>query len=465
MLALVAAILALAAAIRIASSRNELWLDEVWSLEMARQVASPVEIFTVAKHDNNHFLNTLWLYAVRGHDAPVVLRAHSIVAGVLTVLVAWLVARRWGRAAGILAAVFTACSYPMLLYASEARGYALAACLGLLAFLLLERYVEGRRPASAALFCAVSILGFLSHLTFLHVYVGLAAWSIDRWRRERPGSGEIGREVLACHAAPLLGLAALWWTSLRGRVVGGGTEPGVGGLDGVLDAASLLVGGPLHGIARAVCAVLALALTLRGLQVVARREGGFRGPAVFLAVAALASPAVLTPLLSPGFLFPRYFLVSASLAILLVAAALADAWERRGATRVAAASAAVLVVLGGAEPAAGLLRYGRGQYEEPLRLVAERGAPGPLAIAGDHELRVGFVLAHYAKRTLPGREVLYRNAPAGPPAGVAGFIAHSLDPDPTAPAAIRGEDGRAFHRIAIYRHAPLSGVTWLLYAP
>jgi len=90
-----AATLVLAAAARVAGSRNELWLDEVWSLEMARQVASPVEIFTVARHDNNHFLNTLWLYAFRGHDAPALLRAHSIAAGIASVLLAWIVARRW----------------------------------------------------------------------------------------------------------------------------------------------------------------------------------------------------------------------------------------------------------------------------------------------------------------------------------------------------------------------------------
>jgi hypothetical protein len=78
---------------------------------------------------------------------------------------------------------------------------------------------------------------------------------------------------------------------------------------------------------------------------------------------------------------------------------------------------------------------------------------------------VGFVLAHYAKEALPDREVLYRNAPAGPPAGVAAFVAHTLDPDPAAPASIRDEAGRPLELAGTYRHAPLSGVTWLLYLP
>lgn len=460
-----AATLVLAAALRIAGSRNELWLDEVWSLEMARQVQSPVEIFTVAKHDNNHFLNTLWLHAFRDHDAPTLLRAHSIVAGTAAVFLAWLVALRWGTAAGFLAAILTACSYPMLLYASEARGYALAVFFGLASFAILDKHVVRPRASTAILFGAVALLGILSHLTFLHVYLGLVAWSVDRWLREKPGLGAIAKEILSCHALPLAGCALLWWVSLRGRTVGGGAEPGTTSLGSVLDALSLLVGGPLHGMGRAICAVAGLGLALRGLQVVARRAGGFRGAAVFFATAALVSPAVLTPLVSPGFLFPRYFLVSASVAIVLVAVALSDVWERGGGLRVASLVAASLVVLGSALPTAELFRYGRGEYEEPLRLLASRSDTGPLTIAGDHELRVGFVLAHYARKVLPGREVLYRNAPSGPPAGADGFVAHSLAALASAPAAIRDERGEPFELLRTFRHAPLSGVTWFVYAP
>jgi hypothetical protein len=86
-------------------------------------------------------------------------------------------------------------------------------------------------------------------------------------------------------------------------------------------------------------------------------------------------------------------------------------------------------------------------------------------IAGDHELRVGFVLSHYARTVLPGREVDYHNAPSGPPAGVAGFIAHSLAPSPSAPAETRDPAGRSLTLLRAYRHAPLSGVSWLVYAP
>ena len=65
-----------ATALRVAVIDNDLWLDEVWSVQHAASVESPAEIFFSLHHDNNHHLNTLWLWLC-GPDAGPVHRGHG----------------------------------------------------------------------------------------------------------------------------------------------------------------------------------------------------------------------------------------------------------------------------------------------------------------------------------------------------------------------------------------------------
>ncbi|MEZ4653335.1 MAG: hypothetical protein R3E12_06970 [Candidatus Eisenbacteria bacterium] len=38
------------------------WLDEVWSYFWAREITSPLGVFTQIHHSNNHHLPTLWMF-------------------------------------------------------------------------------------------------------------------------------------------------------------------------------------------------------------------------------------------------------------------------------------------------------------------------------------------------------------------------------------------------------------------
>src|SRR6516165_5344836 len=62
--ALFVAIGALAMLPRLAAMQTEFWFDETWSWEFARTAASPLQVFVGADqhHDNNHKLNTLYLW-------------------------------------------------------------------------------------------------------------------------------------------------------------------------------------------------------------------------------------------------------------------------------------------------------------------------------------------------------------------------------------------------------------------
>jgi len=45
-------------------ARGDLWFDEIWSIKADESATWVVEIFTRFKHDNNHPLNTLYIYLV-----------------------------------------------------------------------------------------------------------------------------------------------------------------------------------------------------------------------------------------------------------------------------------------------------------------------------------------------------------------------------------------------------------------
>jgi hypothetical protein len=58
------AVIAVAALLYVLGARGELWFDEVLSIQWARNATTPAEIITLYRHDNNHPLNTLWLYSL-----------------------------------------------------------------------------------------------------------------------------------------------------------------------------------------------------------------------------------------------------------------------------------------------------------------------------------------------------------------------------------------------------------------
>src|SRR5471032_1187414 len=128
------------AALRLACLRNDLWLDEIWSLQLVGLAHSPLQILTRLRSENNHPLNSLWLYLV-GPGAPEwAYRLLSWATGSAAVGLAGLLARGQfkrmhpadpeggAEAAGLITVLLFGGSYLFILYSSEARGYAPALC-------------------------------------------------------------------------------------------------------------------------------------------------------------------------------------------------------------------------------------------------------------------------------------------------------------------------------------------------
>ena len=101
---------------------NELWLDKILTVNLAAQVTSPAQVFTRIHLENNHYLNTLWIYLPGPQAAWLAYRLPSLVAGVAAIVLAGFICRRHSNTCALLAMSLVGFSYVMVLFSGEARG-------------------------------------------------------------------------------------------------------------------------------------------------------------------------------------------------------------------------------------------------------------------------------------------------------------------------------------------------------
>jgi hypothetical protein len=462
-IAIVAACVAVGAALRVRGVLTDFWLDEVWSLFAAVDLASPIEILTRLHDDNNHPLNSLWMYGLGERQGWYVYRFPALVAGIATIAAAWLAARRTGAMAGVLAAVLVATSYPMVLYASEARGYAPMLLCGIVALVAAPAVTEARtsrrRAAAAATVVVASIGGMLSHLLFFHWYAGIAAASVVAGRRS-PDRRDSGL-VLATHGAVVVAAGLLWLVFARHLPAPRG--PVHAYLDVTIDAVSLAFGGPARaegGPAAAIAATVALGAIALAAAEIARslRE---RDPAwIAPAVACFLAPALTLLAMRPEVVFVRYFLVAIVGLYLLAARYLARLAVGGALARVTLAVLLAAFLAGQVRHLMRFHEHGRGGYVAAIRHVAAASGGASVTVSSDHAFRNGKLVEFYAAR-VPGARVthvVYRGSGSAP----GWWLVHRFDGQPAPPPILRFGPAR-YRREGVFPHGSLSGWTWYLY--
>jgi uncharacterized membrane protein len=296
-------LIALAGALRVLATHNDLWLDEIISLQTANAVESPWQIFSGVHSDNNHYLNTLYLYLVRRQSDAPAYRHLSVVFGIGLVPAGyWLLARR-SRVEAVILAGLLACSYPLIHFSSEARGYSGALLGSVLAYAAaLVRCLEqgGWRQSllMGLTYGLALVLAVLSHLTACLIWLPLAAGSflIFMGRPRRIKSASLW---IAINALPAGVLTALYFLDLRYLTP-------LGGRHGLGRLLSLSLGWP----ARDAVTVWIVLLPLLGLtvwQLAAMRKSGDSSWNLLALIYVM--PMVCMLFLRPAFFSPRYFLV------------------------------------------------------------------------------------------------------------------------------------------------------------
>jgi hypothetical protein len=451
-------VLAAAALLRLGALRSEFWLDEIWSWEFSRAAASPWHIFAGADqhHDNNHKLNTLFLWLYPSGASWGMYRLHSLAAGLATVALAALLARRRGRFEALCAALLFASNYWLVLCSAEARGYALAVLFALLAFYALQGYLlDGRRSMLLWFWLAV-ILGFSAHLTFLHVYLGLGLWSVYRGARSGLSRREEIRQLLACHLVPCLFLLALYLVDVRRMQFGGGPPQPAS----LVVARLLSLGLGVAPSAAAAAVVVFTVLTLIfGLRQLAREREGL---GLFFGTVIVGSPALFL-LGKPAYLFERYFLISFVFFLLLLSFVLGALRRRSRAGSFLAVLVMLAIVGGGTMRVVAFERGGRGHFLDALAYIERQSPEQGATLCGDYDFRVRKMYRFYVPYLAAPERLVYRPQETLPPQGADWLLVHRIDAGYPLYERMHDKHDNVYRRVVDFPADAFGGWSWHVY--
>jgi len=286
-------------------------------------------------------------------------------------------------------------SYPLVNYGSEARGYAGLICAILLAILLTERVAvappaDPKRKLTIWL-GVVCTAGALFQPIMLSAICGLMAWTA--WIN-RPAGTITARGAFASVS---VALARFTWTARFLIPFAAIIAIGVIHADGYRIAGSVPFtapgfvigyGGLLHlllGLPDAVPAwvALAIAAVALGLVFLLTRPRDDRRLSLYF-IFLLGIPLAMFVVRLPNIQFPRYYLASGIVFLLLLADLFAWAWRRGLAARLAGIAALAAVMVGNGFEVAWLLENGRDQSAAAMQLI---GQSGPARVASDQDVR------------------------------------------------------------------------------
>lgn len=446
----------LALALRVVAASNDFWLDEVWTWMTTLQMESASDVLFRIRDENNHFLNTLWIYGLGPNASVMAYRFGSVVAGTLSVVVAGLMGARRSATAGWACSLLMATSYLQVHYSSEARGYGAVVCLSLTAFWLLERCVQQPSARHDWAFASVCVLGILAQPMFVYAYGSLGVWwLIQAW----PQRAQLRRWIASgcrCHLLPVAFGAWLYAINVRHMVNGGGPIDPL--LDVLAQTLSLTVGGPFASWPMKVVAVLALLMLAMALWRMARAGDGRW---VFLTLVIAIMPALLLIVVNRSEIYPRYFVISAAFATVALGLMLAEGCQQAGRWRWASACLLVLIVSGNLGHVERLARFGRGSYRATLAWMFEQSSSGPLLVGSDHDFRNQMLLSFHQQ--FFERRIIYFDGQHWPPSGPDWFIAHRIEQGQEFDQKILPNRRTEYRLMRVVPYAGLSGWEWAIY--
>ncbi len=365
-------IVVLGLALRICGARGDLWMDEITSLRLVEPLHSPGKVFLLA-HDNNHFLNSFYLWFTGPAAAPQVQRAFSILLGTATVAAAGIVLAPAGRGAALLGMLLFAVSFPMVNYGSEARGYAGLILCTVLAIHYLDRQlaVGGHRLK----FGLAAAFGMLMHLNMIAAATTLGLFTLARAvRHARSMRAALAATVFVFEPALYLVTPVallLLLTVVRSHGLHFGylkpftPADFISGYGGIIKVV-IGVPDPYPSWTGLLVAVAAALLCLRW------GGPGNSRPDLYASL-TLGLPAALFLVHMPNAEVRRYFLTSGTAFLLCSAELAAMAWKKGIWSRGLATLALGGVLAGNAVSLFMFLNAGRGHYSDAVRVMASKG--------------------------------------------------------------------------------------------
>ena len=450
-------------ALRIFGAQGDLWQDEIWTFSLLRTISSPLGIFLDISADNNHFLNTLYLYFVGPDASPLAQRALSVLLGTATIVAVAVLLRRAHWTAAALGIACFAFGYPLVHYGSEARGYAGYLLFSIVSIDLVERELAETSRGNRIWLGVSNLLGTLFQPIMVGNVAVLIGWSIwYRWRHGATPRQALANTQRTFSITVRLLIAVLVLAVIAVYRVGSfkilnsehfTPETFIRGYGGMLRF--------LLGIPQAVPSWAALAATLRATALVLfalRARLGSRGG--FYALAIFGLPAALFCAQLPNLAIYRYYLLPSVALLLLLTELITLAWRSGGWQRILALILCAGFALGNAVELAAFYRYGRGEYQAVTRTIGESDSP---KVTGNFDGVINTMLDFYAARLHLPVDYVSNQAFCG---SGAGWLIETMDQPVPQPDEI-SFGGPAcptlFRKAAEYPAWGLSGWTWTLY--
>lgn len=402
------------------AGRPTTWTDEAVTRSMVRRPLGEV-VDVLGEVDAVHALYYLVLrmWSVLAGDSVLALRAFSalglgVAAGLVVVLVARYRDLRVAVAAGLVTGLLPGLAWAAL----EARGYAWAAALAVLATLALDVAEERDTRRSWVAYGGVALLACCWHL-YLVLLVLAHGVTVAAVRRDLARTWLVAAGAAGAGLAPLAWLAwrqrdqVAWLANLRYRWSSI--------LEGVLGGS--YPGGPAD--VRLLFAIVLVGLAVLGTAVLARSDGPW--PAVLLGTwVALPLVLGLTSVLTDARVVHTRYITFAGPAVALLATVGAAALGR---------STAAILAVGGLVAAVPLLVAQRAEDARPhdLRAIAD-------SAAGAHPDAVVFTtpLARSVAYAYPAAFVDSADLSAVPDPAPDPFFDETRDPDSLAPYDVAG---------------------------
>ncbi|MBF0246873.1 MAG: hypothetical protein HQL36_02200 [Alphaproteobacteria bacterium] len=466
--ALAAALVFAGAWLRIRGAQGEMWLDEVWSLNIAKDLTAWHQALWAVFNDNSHPLNTTYLHLVGPDAEPWAYRLLSILAGTAGVAAVGLLMRRSGAAAMFLAMLLAATLFPLVNFGSEARGYALMALCAYAVFAIVDADPPARKARWA--FTAAVVLGAWSHLTIIPIAAVLAlAYGMRRRQAGRGWFDALGDVVrLTAPTAGFLSLyilAFLYTIRRPGAMVefGGTTlHCGPGGcFVTALDAmARFCSGGFGESAVPGIFTAAFLALTWGCVTYLYREKHARRhlyaavfvgAPLLFLAMTQVSTQHAA-----------RYFLGIVAFLPLLLAEVVTALRYRGRIPRLTAGIAVLALVTANLWAFSQFQKTGRGDYAAALATLTADRQTGPLIVGTDMEWQLQTVLNHTARRLGPDLEIRYAPSPLKTVARPPWLVLVKRKPW-NLPADLCLDDGARYERKSLHVYWGMSGTHWGVY--